>query len=79
MFTIKQNSTGAILLFNGSVICQLTRLRKPYTLGSAVKALVDAYAEEGSEHVLILNNADRHYVIHVTESGSMFMYAAPTP
>lgn len=78
MFTIKQNSTGAILLFNGSVICQLTRVRQP-AIGSAVKALVDAYIDSGYEYVLMAQNADRHYVIHVTESGSMFMYSMPTP
>lgn len=78
MFTIKQNSTGAILLFNGMVICQLIRVPRP-AMGSGIKALVAAYIEERSEHVLIVNNADRHYVIHVTESGSVTMYSMPTP
>ena len=80
MFTIKHNSTGAILLFNNSVICQLTLvgLYMP-VMGSSVKKLVEDYCCLGEERVLIALNADRHYVIHITELGQWGMWEMPTP
>ena len=77
MFTIKSELETALLLFNNMGICQLTRVAKP-TMGEAVSKLVDAYRNLNEERVLILQNSERHYVIHVTESGSVTMYSSPT-